>query len=114
MSKEKRIVDDHSDYPDPSLWIKVSERFPDADKPVIVHFINVCGNWRIVRARYIPPMTIEASYDDFDCDVELDYDEDKNQHYLHAGWIETNECEDINWYIEGEVTHWMPLPRPPK
>ena len=35
---------------------------------------------------------------------------------VDIGWCEEGRCgsEFVNEYDDGEVTHWMPLPQPPK
>ena len=49
-------------------------------------------------------------------DIDADYDEETDEYYFPEGWWEVIK----NWdeyscvAIEDTVTHWMPLPEPPK
>ena len=95
-------------------WIPVSERLPEAGKGVLAYYKNSHGYGRIVRAFYATKHTLEAnSYDD---DGQFDYDEATDTSYLPEGWLEKID----NWgdfssiyIVEGEVTHWQPLPAAP-
>ena len=92
-----------------NAWIKTSDRMPDACVPVIV-FVQIIGaGTRRIRAQYAGEKTLALSDQ---CDGGV-YDEATDEYYCEPGWYETNEWEDIHWSVEGEVTHWMPLPDPP-
>jgi hypothetical protein len=94
-------------------WIPVSERLPGGI--VLAHYRNHYGTSRTIRAQYVKPFTEEANYDaDSDC---YDYSEADDCYYVKEGWYELID----NWgdyssvaVVEGEITHWMPLPPPPK
>jgi len=97
----------------PVAWVTVSERLPESGRTVLATYQNPFGKVRRIRAEYIAAKAREASAD-YDSDVE--YDEETDASYWPAGWY---ECVD-NWdeyshiaVVEGEVTHWMPLPSAP-
>lgn len=96
-------------------WISVEDRLPDSGSAVLAYYLNSHGMGRRVRAELVARHTVEASNDAWGDGA--DYDEATDTYYSPAGWY---ECVD-NWdelaYLfinEGTVTHWMPLPAPPK
>jgi len=95
-------------------WISVKNKLPDPEKPVLVFVQNVYEGklTRRLRAFYAPKYTIEQGA----CEDEYngyEYNEEKDNYYLCEGWYENNEFDEVNWKIDGDVTHWMPLPEPP-
>jgi len=99
-----------------SDWISVTDRLPD--KKVLAAYKNRLGNWRTIIAEYIPPRTQRCEdFYDWDVGYESDYDEETDTEWVKEGWV---ECID-NWdefasidMCEGQVSHWMPLPKPPE
>lgn len=50
-------------------------------------------------------------------DLDFDYDEEQDDYLIPQGWWEYrhyNPDDVYNNCIDGEVTHWQPLPEPPK
>jgi hypothetical protein len=93
------------------MWIETKEQLPKPGMPVLVFVQNVYGDkTRRLRAQYAAKFTLEQSSED---DTDPDYDEKTDQYYCKPGWYETNEFDEVHWRIEGDVTHWMPLPDPP-
>jgi hypothetical protein len=97
-------------------WISVEDRLPESRKKVLAVYKNTHGNTRRICAEYIAPRTelCEDYYAYEEWDGE--YDEENDCYWVIAGWRERVE----NWdymscgVCEGEITHWMPLPEPPK
>lgn len=100
-------------------WIPVTERLPDAEQTVQLF----CCDKEYKKHRYTcvgfyVPHGLLKGDSDFDWDFECceDYDEEHDDYIVNAGWYETIH----NWgdysacFIYDEVTHWMPLPTPPK
>jgi len=94
-----------------SEWIPIEEKLPDTN--CLAFYKNALGKERIVKAFYAKQFEIDQSEDE-DCQ---EYDENTDRYYLPEGWY---ECID-NWadyscvaIIEGDITHWMPLPEFPK
>ena len=49
-----------------------------------------------------------------DCCLEFEYDEENDAYKIPEGWWESVEfCEEFT-AVGDFVTHWMPLPEPPK
>lgn len=65
----------------------------------------------VIRAMYASPYTLKPSPDYED---DCDYDESADAYYCHEGWYEYNCYDDVHRRVSGEVTHWMPLPDPPR
>ena len=69
-----------------SKWIPVTERLPDKDGEYLVRFTDKA----IANAEY------ESKYGSF------------------GYWLDIMWDGDADWYPYVGVTHWMPLPEPPK
>ena len=94
-----------------SEWISVKDRLPEGIA-CLAFYKNNLGRNRIVKAKYTKKYTVEASYDD----EWLEYNEDDDTFYYPEGWYEMiDNWDDYSFVtINHEVTHWMPLPTPPK
>ena len=94
------------------MWIETKDKMPESGAPVLVFVQGVYGNkTRRLRASYAAKHTLVQS--ELANDDNVDYDETTDEYYCAEGWYETNEFEEVHWRIDGEVTHWMPLPEPP-
>ncbi len=91
-------------------WIKVKDQLPEPGKFVIAYFKNEHGKDRRIRAMYVPRFFMD-DLGDSGCDP--DYDEEEDMYFWPEGWYECNEFEDTHWMVDGNVTHWMPLPEVP-
>ena len=91
------------------MWIKTSEQLPEPGQFVLAYAVNNSKNTRRIRAFYVLKFSVIPGGDD----DAFEYNEADDNYYLPEGWYEANEYEETNWHVEGEVTHWMPLPEPP-
>jgi len=91
-------------------FISISEQMPRCEELILVAGINEYGAKKILRAIYARKHTVISSSDD----DNHEYDEETDEYYLKEGFYETNEFEDIHWYIDFEILYWMPLPEYPK
>lgn len=99
-------------------WISVDERLPESG----VHCLLCCDIKRIdgTHRQYVcdgfhaERWKISASGVDDDCVTE--YNEEDDEYYISKGWYEVikNWEEYTSIAIDDTVTHWMPLPEPPK
>ena len=98
----------------PDMWIPVAERLPESG-----HYVLLCCEIRPSMNRYVcdgyyaKAKSIPSNYDD-ECAVE--YDEEQDEYFLQEGFYEAikNWDDFSSITIEDTVTHWMPLPEPPK
>ena len=97
-----------------SEWISVEDALPPTERKVLATFVNGYGKRRTICAHHISRFTVES---DGEFETNDEYNEEKDEYYLCEGWYENIE----NWgdfssvfVCEGDITHWMPLPEPPK
>jgi hypothetical protein len=95
-------------------WISVKDRLPDNGKKVLFTYKNRLGNDRILVGYRVERSTVEVTgeYDEY-----CEYHEEDDCFYSMPGWYEQQENWDDYASIfvhDGEPTHWMPLPQPPK
>lgn len=98
-------------------WISVKDRLPKPEEEVIVSCVALCGYKQITTALY-EDGTVNADESDWNwTDVDFDYDKKSGIYYIPKGWWEYkhyNPDDVYNNQIDDAVTHWMPLPEPPK
>lgn len=92
------------------MWNKITDLMPEKDKTVLVFGINEYGKNRTLRAFYAEKYTIEDNENEYGA---AEYFEENDCYYLKEGFYERNEHEEINWFVQFPITHWMELPSPP-
>lgn len=101
----------------PNEWVSVEERLPKAEKEVRLFCITPNGYKYQCQGFYVPPGMLRDDSDyswDWECCDE--YDEDSDDYFVNPGWYES--CHNWDEYsafrVADKVTHWKPLPAPPK
>ena len=91
-------------------WISVDKKLPRPGYFVLAYFKNSHGKDRRIRAFHAPIYTIECNNED----EYTDYCETLDKYFLPPGWYEANEFEETHWRVDGDITHWCPLPDAPE
>ena len=94
-------------------WISVKDQMPEPLRNVLVLIHeNPVKNQNQMVANFVPKFTEES-----ECDDWSDYCEEKDAHFVPEGWYANTTYigdEYSSYFIGEKVTHWMPLPKPPK
>ena len=101
---------DETESPAPDGWVRVEDGLPKPEQNVIVSFLSG-DKRRTAIAFYTPKHHTEYDGDNEDFG---DYSEENGGiTYCPEGWYEFTWEHDENYMIKN-VTHWQPLPHPPK
>lgn len=97
-------------------WISVKDMLPQVEEDVLV-LADRNGHKFVTIAIYENgSMTTEDSSWIWEAD-NFTYDEDRDTYIIPEGWWEDkvyNPDDVYNYPVDDVVTHWMPLPEPPK
>lgn len=104
---------------EPDNWIRVEEKLPESQNTVyvcIAHYREFYDDVFVYPtvAKWIPAFTFEDEDEGENFSGDCDYDEAEDKHYWPEGWYEWQTEPDTNWMISETVTHWQPIPEPPK
>lgn len=99
-------------------WISVKERLPSCEKEVLI-CCNRNGYRFVCPAIYEDGtvLTQDSTWNWYDIDCYGTYGEDNDDYFVPQGWWENRQFASDGVYnnpVDCEVTHWMPLPEPPK
>lgn len=99
-------------------WVSVNEKLPKLETEVLI----VCdrGGYKFVAPAIYEDgtmLTQESSWNWYEIESYGLYDETTDDYFVPEGWWENRQfCPDdvYNNPVDCAVTHWMPLPEPPK
>ena len=98
-------------------WIPVTERLPEHGVHVLaacyVKWLGGGGRYYVCDAFHTEHYKDTCSYSD---EIDMEYNEEDDEYYMPEGWWEViKNWDDYSCVVIGDfVTHWMPLPEPPK
>ena len=101
-------------------WISVKDRMPESQTCVLVTVKTRNGKHVVLIACHVNAREVDSEdYRWQDAEIDWDYDEENDIYWVPECWYEGNFVEEntswiIDEYADGIVTHWMPLPEPPK
>lgn len=97
-------------------WISVNERLPEPEKDVLIAWKSWNGKLYVSTAFYengkVNTENSDYAWND-DCDFQ-NYDEEADAYIIPEGWYESARFAEMFGVVDMVVTHWMPLPKPPK
>lgn len=93
-------------------WQPIENSKPVSNTIVLIHCVTEQLKKSIIlRAVWYDRYTEEIWGDEFEAG---EYCEEKDSYFIREGWYEFNQYDEVHWAVSQEVTHWMPLPDPPK
>lgn len=113
---EERISQLESSIP---RWISVEERLPENETPVLVSAKRKDWKGKVYNVVFTAFHTDGTTHtEDRGCEWEdcgLKYCEETDDYIIpEAWWEDVRYGEEVSKVYDTAVTHWMPLPQPPK
>ncbi len=99
-------------------WISVKDRPPENEQEVLI-YCNRGGFKFVCPAIYEDRtmLTQNSRWNWYDIEEYGTYNEENDDYFVPKGWWENRQFtpDDVyNCPVDCEVTHWRPLPKPPK
>lgn len=100
------------------LWISAKDKLPEAEAEVLA-VCNRNGFRFVVPAIYEDGTVLsqDSMWNWYELDAYGTYSEENDDYFVPDGWWENRQFTPDDVYnnpVDCVVTHWMPLPEPPK
>ena len=110
-------------------WISVKDRLPEVEESVLVSISRYSEytkkNYTLTTCAIYEDGSVNVEDSCWCCDNEYsDYNEEEDIYVVPCGWYEYHEYGNTeedgigiisdDGCLRDKVTHWMPLPEPPK
>lgn len=103
-------------------WISVKDRLPENEQDVIIcaerrHYSNPNRFIRIVAKAFYTDGKHDTEHTAYVWDndyIDMEYDDENDAFLIPEGWWESIEYGEEFSAVSDFVTHWMPIPEPPK
>lgn len=96
-------------------WISVEDRLPETETEVLI--LARHGKRNVITTGMYEDGRMNTEDSDWWWETDgFEYDEELDVYIIPEGWWEYKhyiDDETRNYAIDGNVTHWMPLPEPP-
>lgn len=102
----------------PVGWISVKDRLPEPETEVLV--VCVRNGYRFICPVIYEDgtmLTQDSVWNWYELDSYGTYSEENDDYFVPEGWWESRRFTPDDVYnnpVDCAVTHWMPLPKPPK
>ena len=113
----REVVRDQPSVPAAPRWVRCEDEMPKSGTHVLACCeVRGIGGYRsryVCDAFHTDAKSIPCQYSD---DIDSEYDDETDEYYFPEGWWEViKNWDDYSCVaISDFVTHWMPLPEPPK
>ena len=93
-----------------SEWISVNDQLPNNQQTVLIAYKTNYGKRAVTMGWHVRAKCIESG--NFEGEVNEEYDEEADTYYMKEQWVDES-IESEYHYTISNVSHWMPLPKPP-
>lgn len=105
------------EMPEEDVWIPVVERLPENETDVLIAYTRkgIRGySYSGVCTAFHTDGHTSTENSSYNWEIDMYYNEGVDAYIVPEGWWETVDFGEEFSAVDAVVTHWMPLPEPPK